>query len=152
MIYRRLFQVPSWSVGGPFGELERMRRQMDQLLARFGDAESPRQQAGVFPAINLTEDKDTYYIRAELPGVRADDLEIQTTGQNLSISGERKIQAEQQEVKYHRRERESGKFSRIVALPGEIDTGKVNAGLKNGILTITLPKAEKAKPKQVKVR
>ena len=152
MIYRRLFHLPTWGPGTPFGELERMRRQMENILARYGEADLPRQQAGVFPAINLTEDKDNYYIRAELPGVKAKDLDIQTTGQNLSISGERKIQAEEGDVKYHRREREAGKFSRIIALPAEIDSEKVNAGLVNGVLTVSIPKAEKAKPRQVTVK
>ena len=152
MIYRRLFQLPTWGFGTPLAELERMRRQMENILARYGETDLPRQQAGVFPAINLTEDQDTYYLRAELPGVKAEDLDIQTTGQNLSISGERKIHAEEGNVKYHRREREAGKFSRIIALPAEIDSEKVKAGLTNGVLTITIPKAEKAKPRQVTVK
>ncbi len=152
MIYRRFFHLPTWSVRNPFGELEQMRRQMENILTRYGEADFPRQQAGVFPAINLTEDKDTFYIRAELPGVKAGDLDIQATGQNLSISGERKIEAENEGVKYHRREREAGKFSRIIALPGDIDSDKVSAGIANGILTVTIPKAEKLKPKQVTVK
>ena len=152
MIYRRFFHLPTWSVRNPFGELEQMRRQMENILTRYGEADFPQQQAGVFPAINLTEDKDTFYIRAELPGVKAGDLDIQATGQNLSISGERKIEAENEGVKYHRREREAGKFSRIIALPGDIDSDKVSAGIANGILTVTIPKAEKLKPKQVTVK
>ena len=150
MIYRRLFNVPTWQVRSPFGELERMRQQMDRLLE---EARAPYQppQAGVFPLTNLSEDKENYYIRAELPGVKGDELDIQVTGNNLAISGERKIAAEEEGAKYHRREREAGTFSRMIGLPGEVDTDKVDANLKNGILTVVVPKAEIAKPKQISV-
>ena len=149
MIYRRLYNVPTWRVRSPFGELERMRQQMERL---FEDATTPRQRAlsGVFPLTNLTEDKDNYHIRAELPGVSGDELDIQITANNLAISGERKITAEEG-VKYHRREREAGTFSRMIGLPGEVDTNKVDANMENGILTVVVPKAEIAKPKQITV-
>ena len=150
MIYRRLFDFPTFRVRSSFGELERMRRQMDRL---FDEAMTPHQlpQAGVFPLVNLTEDKDKYYIRAELPGVKADELDIQVTGNNLAITGERKIAAEDEGAKYHRREREAGTFSRMIGLPGEVDTDKVEAKLENGILTVLVSKAEVAKPKQITV-
>ena len=150
MIYRRLFNVPTWQFRSPFGELERMRHQMDRL---FEEARAPYKeaQAGVFPLTNLSEDKENYYVRAELAGVKGDQLDIQVTGNNLAISGERKIAAEEEGARYHRREREAGTFSRMIGLPGEIDADKVNANLKNGILTIVVPKAEIAKPKQISV-
>jgi HSP20 family protein len=150
MIYRRLFNVPTWQFRSPFGELERMRQQLDRMLE---DSRVPykRAQAGVFPLTNLTENKDNYYVRAELPGVKGDELDIQVTGNNLAISGERKIAAEQEGARYHRREREAGTFSRMIGLPGEVDTDKVDASLENGILTIVVPKAEIAKPKQITV-
>jgi len=150
MIYRRLFDFPTWRLRSPFGELERMRRQMDRL---YEDAMASHRlpQAGVFPLINLTEDKDKYYVRAELPGVKGDELDIQVTGNNLAISGERKIAAEQEGARYHRREREAGTFSRMIGLPGEVDTDKVEASLQNGILTVAVSKAEIAKPKQITV-
>ena len=85
-------------------------------------------------------------------GVKADELDISATGNALSISGERKIGQEDETVRYHRREREAGTFSRIISLPGEGDADKINAELKDGILTIHIPKAEKAKPKQISVK
>ena len=150
MIYRRLFNVPSWQFRSPFGELERMRKQLDRL---FEETRAPYQpaQAGVFPLTNLSEDKDNYYVRAELPGVKGDQLDIQVTGNNLAISGERKIAAEEEGARYHRREREAGTFSRMIGLPGEVDTDKVDANLQNGILTVVVPKAEIAKPKQITI-
>lgn len=151
MIYRRMFGVPTWNVRSPFSELERMRQQMDKFLSRVPDSGMPSLHAGVFPSINLTEDKDHYYLRAELPGISAEDLDIQATGNNLSISGERKIEVEKDNVRYHRKEREEGKFSRAISLPGDIDADGVSASLTNGILRVSVPKAEKAKPKQISI-
>ena len=151
MIYRRMFGVPSWNVRSPFNELARLRQQMDNLFNRVPDGDMPSLHAGVFPSINLTEDKDHYYIRAELPGISAEELDIQATGNNLSISGERKIEAEKDNVRYHRKEREAGKFSRAISLPGDIDPDGVSGSLTNGILKVSVPKAEKAKPKQISI-
>ena len=149
MIYRRFFNVPTWRLRSPFEELHRMRQQLDRL---FEDSADPHQalSAGVFPLSNLTEDKDNYYVRAELPGVKGEELDIQVTANNLAISGERKIAAEE-EAKYHRREREAGSFSRMIGLPGDINSDKVDAKMENGILTIVVAKAEAAKPKQITV-
>ena len=150
MIYRRLFNVPTWQFRSPFGELERMRQQMDRL---FEEARAPYKeaQAGVFPLTNLSEDKENYYVRAELPGVKGDELDIQVTGKNLAISGERKIASVVEGARYHRREREAGTFSRMIGLPGDINRDSVDAKLENGILTVVVPKAEIAKPKQITV-
>ncbi len=148
MIYRRFFNVPTFRFRSPWDELHRMRQQLDQV---FDDAPDQRASAGVFPLANLTEDKDNYYVRAELPGVKGDELDIQIASNNLAISGERKIAAEEEGARYHRREREAGTFSRMIGLPGEVDTDKVDANLENGILTVVVPKAEIAKPKQISV-
>jgi HSP20 family protein len=148
MIYRRFFNVPTWRFRSPWDELNQMRQQLEQM---FDDAPHQPVSAGVFPLINLTEDKDKYYVRAELPGVKGEELDIQVTGNNLAISGERKIAAEEEGARYHRREREAGTFSRMIALPGEVDTDQVEANLANGILTIVVSKAEIAKPKQISV-
>ena len=151
MIYRRFYNVPTWRLRGPLDELHRLRQQMEQL---YDGTSAPYQpaSAGVFPLINLTEDKDKYYIRAELPGVKGDELDIQVTENNLAISGERKIAAEEEGARYHRREREAGTFSRIIGLPGDINSDNVDAKLENGILTVVVSKAEAAKPKQISVK
>jgi HSP20 family protein len=122
---------------------------MDRLLEGL-TSQGPR-SAGVFPLVNLTESKDNFYLRAELPGIGSGELDIQATANSVSISGERKIPAEK-EARYHRRERESGRFSRVVSLPHEINPDQVEAGLVNGVLTVTLPKAEVAKPRQISVK
>ena len=151
MIFRSPLYPSNFGWGNAFGELDRMCRQLQELAG--GLAQRPRWPvgAGVFPLINLSADKDNYYVRAELPGLKADDINISVADNNLSISGERKIASEGEDVKYHRREREAGTFSRMIALPGDVDTDKVEASHVNGILTVTVPKAEAAKPKQITV-
>ncbi|UCF90610.1 MAG: Hsp20/alpha crystallin family protein [Desulfobacterales bacterium] len=151
MFYRRLFNFPTWGLRSPFDEWAQMRRRMDRL---FEGVMAPyqRAQAGVFPLINLTEDRTNYYVRAELPGVKAGELDIQATANGLAISGERKIAAAAEGARYHRREREAGKFSRMIGLPGEIDPDKVEAKLENGILTVVVSKAEAARPRQIAVK
>ncbi|MEX1326443.1 MAG: Hsp20/alpha crystallin family protein [Desulfobacterales bacterium] len=151
MIFRRPLYSPTWGLGSAFEELERMRRQLDELSGGFERRPYRVLGAGVFPLINLTEDKDNYYVRAELPGLKANEIGISVTANNLSISGERKIASEGENVRYHRREREAGTFNRVVGLPGEVDADKVEANHVNGILTVVIPKAETAKPKQITV-
>jgi len=142
---------PAFGFSSPFEDIERLRRQIDQIFDQINERPGyMRTRVGVFPLINLTENRDTYFIRAEIPGIDPEDLDIQATGRNISITGERKMETDEN-AKYHRREREFGKFSRMFALPGDIDHERINANLKNGILTITIPKAETAKPKQIKI-
>lgn len=153
MLTRSLFGFPVRGLANPFSELERMRRDMDRLSdALFGKAGSRLLTPGAFPAVNITEDKDHYFVRAELPGISAENIDVQVNGRNLSIVGERKIQSEGANVKYHRREREPGKFSRVIGLPSDIDVNKVEAQMNNGILTVTVAKAEAAKPKQITIK
>ncbi len=150
MIYRRVTGLPGWRVRGPFEELERMRSRMDRLLDGFSNRPFRSSPAGVYPPINLTEDKDNYYVHAELPGVRSENLDIQATGKNLSISGKREITAEEG-VKYHRREREAGSFSRMINLADGVEPDGVEANLANGILNVVVPKAETSKPRRISI-
>ena len=152
MVFRRSIDSPPWGLASMFGELDRMRRQIDEMFGNWEGRPFGFPAAGVFPLINLTEDRDNFYVRAELPGLQADDINISATGNNLTIAGERKIPPEGEDVRYHRREREAGTFNRIIALPGEVDADRVEANHVNGILTVVIPKAEKAKPKQIPVQ
>jgi HSP20 family protein len=152
MIVRRMFNTPNWGWRSPFDELELLRNRMNTLSRSLAGDTALSRSAGVFPLINVTEDKDHYRVRAELPGLKAEDLDISITGNSLAISGARKISEENRDAKYHRREREAGKFSRMIELPDHVDGGRVEARMANGILTIVLPKAEAAKPRQIKVK
>jgi len=152
MIYRSLYGVPAWKVRSPFDELSKMHRQVDRIMDAFSGRRERRLSAGVFPPINLSEDKDHYFVCTELPGIKADQIDIQVTGKNLSLMGELRIAKEGDGVRYHRREREGGSFSRVIALPGDINADKVEAHLENGILTVKIAKAEESKPRQIEIR
>lgn len=152
MIYRTLFGAPGRRVGSPFANLEEVRRQMDRLFDAYQDRPHGSAGAGVYPAINIAEDADAYYVSAELPGVKSADLDLNVTANQLTLAGERKISDETEEARYHRREREAGRFSRAIGLPGDIDADNVKARLADGVLTVTISKAEKAKPRQIAVQ
>ena len=152
MLLRRVNDWPAWAWSSPFEDLERMRRQMDRFRGDLPRGLYGPTSPGGFPLMNMSEDKDSYYVRAELPGLKADDLEISVTGDTFSISGERKMPLEDENARYHRREREAGRFSRLISLPAQIDPGKVEALCRDGVLTVTLPKAEETKPKQITVK
>jgi HSP20 family protein len=151
MIYRRLFDFPTFGQRGVFQELDTMRRQFDRFMNLYSTASRRSADAGVFPQLNVTEDASRFCLRAELPGVKSDELDIQATGKNISISGARTIHPENDSARYHRREREAGKFSRVLAMPSDIDADRIEAKLEDGILTVVVPKAEAAKPRQIKV-
>jgi len=125
---------------------------MDRLFQNaFGLERSPW-RVGVYPLVNISEDRDHVYVRAELPGVKAQDLEITLQDHSLILRGERKIPAEEKQVNYHRRERESGFFRRVMALPMPVQGEKVEAACKDGILTIKLAKPEQVKPRKIEVK
>jgi HSP20 family protein len=136
----------------PFSEMDRLRREMDSIYSAFVEGRGSVPAAGVFPALNMSEDDRNLYVRAELPGVAPENIDITTKQNNLIIKGERKIAAEGEKVSYHRKERDAGSFRRIISLPTPVDANKVTAICKNGVLTVTLPKAEEAKPRQISVK
>ncbi|MDD3813165.1 MAG: Hsp20/alpha crystallin family protein [Desulfocapsaceae bacterium] len=153
MITRKMMGIPSMGWPLSFDEMERMARQMNWLTGGIlGKPGTSMFSAKVFPAVNISEDKGNYYVRTELPGIWADDINLEITGRNLAISGERKIPSEGENARYHRKEREAGKFSRVISLPGDVEINSVEAKLTNGLLTITIAKAEAARPKQISVK
>jgi HSP20 family protein len=125
---------------------------MNRLMGDTSGVASQHGAAGVFPLLNIFEDKDSYIISAEMPGLTHEDLDISAKGQSLNISGERKISSKGDSARYHRRERQAGTFNRAIALPAELNIDKIEARMRNGILTIRAPKAEKAKPQAIKVK
>jgi HSP20 family protein len=103
-----------------------------------------------YPRTTLSDKGDVFVLAAEIPGVAKDDLNVKIQGNYLEISGERKITIPEG-YKVHRSERGSAKFSRSLTLPADVDSGKVSASLKDGILVLTLPKSEAAKPRQISI-
>lgn len=143
-MYRR-FRSPSiWQ------EMDQLQREMNRLF----DTTSKERvfNSPNYPAINIWTNEDGQLISAEMPGVHPDDIDIDVTGDALSISGERKPDEVAAGARYHRRERTYGSFSRTVQLPFMVDTGKVEASFKNGVLLIALPRAEADKPKKILVK
>ena len=137
---------------GSFSDFDQIRREMLRLLdASTGDG-APDQGAGVFPPMNITQDDENFYLRAEIPGIKPAELSISALRNRVSISGKREIPREHDRVSYHRKERPEGGFNRAVTLPTEVDAERVDAHYTDGILTLTLPKAEQLKPRQIAVR
>jgi HSP20 family protein len=125
---------------------------MLRLLDTFAGDSVATRGAGVFPPVNITQDADHFYVRAEIPGIKPDQLVLSAVRNQVSLAGEREIAREQERVSYHRRERAAGSFNRTVTLPSEIDTQRIDASYADGILTLKLPKAEETKPRQITVR
>ena len=135
-------------------QLSSLRNEIDRLfespLSWFENGSQPF-SSGWIPAIDLYEDKDSVFVRAEVPGMKKDEIDISLHEGVLTLSGERKLEKEYEKAEGHRVERFVGRFQRSVTLPSPVDAAKVRATYKDGILAITLPKAEEAKPKQITV-
>ena len=136
---------------GSLSDFDQIRREMLRLLHAGMDG-APDQRAGVFPPMNITQDDENFYLRAEIPGIKPAELSISALRNRVSISGKREIPRENDRVSYHRKERPEGAFNRAVTLPTEVDAERVDARYADGILTLTLPKAEQAKPRQIAVK
>ena len=142
-------QTTRWEPRSIWSEVPRLRDEFERLLT--GNGFRPFNVAA-FPAINMWEDDNNLYVEAELPGFDMNQVEITVTGDNqLSIKGERK-QPELENGTWHRQERGFGKFSRMIELPEPVDADKVTAEFKYGVLTITLPKKEEARPRKIEVK
>ena len=127
-----------------------------QGLRLFEDAvtrmmSEPRANRPWSPAVDIFETEDALKLKADIPDVKIEDIDVRVENQTLSIRGQRKFEKEENVKGHHRIERSYGEFVRSFAVPSTVDTEKVNAEYKNGVLTITLPKKEAAKPRQVKV-
>ncbi len=136
----------------PFADFDSVRRDMLRLLDAVAGETSGDVGAGVFPPLNITQDDDNFYLRAEIPGIKPNDLSISAVRNRVSLAGKREIQREHERVSYHRKERAEGTFNRTVTLPTEVDTERVDARYADGILTLRLPKAAETKPRQITVR
>ena len=148
MIFRSVPSLPNWNLG--FRDLGQARREMDRLFDSLGGLTGFR-TAGVYPAINVSETGEAILVRAELPGVKPEDLDVTVENNTLMLAGKREVESESNDVSYHRREREWGSFRRSFDLPTRVASESVNARYHNGILTIELPKAAEVRPKQIAI-
>jgi HSP20 family protein len=138
---------------GLWGELSRFQDEMNRMFDSFGRGEGNGPTfAAAYPAVNIWQDAENVYAEAELPGMGLEDLEIYVTGNNqLAIKGQRKEPQPGQGV-WHRQERGFGGFTRVIGLPVDVDPDKVEGRFSNGVLTITMPRSERAKPRRITVK
>jgi HSP20 family protein len=145
-------QVGPWTLGwpAPATAFAQMRREMESLMERLNGVAGDGSMAGVFPPMNVSEDRDHYYVRALIPGIDPAQLDVSVVNQTLAVSGARQSPKEEG-VSYHRKEQAEGAFSRSVTLPASFDGTRVGAKYVDGVLTLTLPKPQAAKPRRVMV-
>ena len=138
----------------PFGGLERIQSRINDLFDEtFG---RPRTSANAslgawYPPVDILESKDGYLIRAELPGIKKEDFHVEYREGNLTLTGEKKFEEPASGAEYQRVERPAGKFSRSFYLPDSVKHADISASYRDGILEISVPKTEEAKPKQIEI-
>jgi HSP20 family protein len=137
----------------PLHRLSSLREEVDNLFNRAFDSDFDANGCGSewLPAVDIYQADDNLIVRAELPGLKREDIDISLHEGALFISGERHESKKEESDKSHRTERVSGSFQRTISLPCKVDAGKIKATYTDGVLTTTLPKAEEAKPRQIPV-
>jgi len=148
------------SIWDPLVGLDALRREIDRTFDTFGSDRTPQswrvaflpgRAARQYPLINLTEDEGHLYVEALAPGVDPKTLDLSVLQGRLTIKGEKPGLAQVSAEAYHRNERAAGRFVRTIELPVEVDATRVRADYRNGLLLVTLPKSEAAKPKQIPI-
>ena len=142
--------VPS---AGPFGQLQReMNRVFDSVFGQYFGPAGRIRSGYVYPSVNVRETDEAYLVACEVPGQEMDDLEVYVTGNQLTLSGSRQGTIPEEGVTLHRRERDTGRFSRAITLPGPVDSAKTQATLADGVLTVRLARTEETRPRRVQVQ
>jgi len=141
----------------PFRELDDLQNRLSTIFGRApvnkeGDKREALTVAEWAPLVDIVEDEKNYVVKAELPGLKKEEIKVGVQNDVLTISGERKYEKEEKDKKFHRIERAYGSFARSFTIPEDSDGEKVSAEFKDGILRVHLPKTEKVKPKQVEVK
>ena len=148
--------IVRWHPGSDvLSQLDRIQHEMAGMLSAsqpWTAGEGATFRPDVYPALNIYDDGETFVVRAEVPGVDPKNIEIEATGDTLTIRGERTLPEPGANASYHRRERDSGQFRRAFTLPKPIDNTKVIAGCINGVLELRLPYAEEAKRRKITVK
>jgi len=128
---------------GLFNHVGRLQNELDRLFGAAAQSWTPR--------LEVLEDKDNYTVRVEAPGLKREDLQVSMNEDSLVIAGERKAETPAEGTTVQHNERWYGKFERVITLPAAVAADKVKADYKDGVLSITLPKAEEAKPRQIAI-
>ncbi len=139
----------------PFWPMRRLQSEIDRLFedpfAGWLSPGPPLSEAWL-PAVDVHEDKNNVVVQAEITGMKKEEFEVYLSGDDLVIAGERKSESEEQRAGRYRAERYFGRFDRRIALPSAVDGSKIDAHYKDGVLTVTCPKTEEAKPKPIAVK
>ncbi len=143
-MYRRYSLPTSWR------EMDRLQREMNRLFEENNPTRMRR--APSFPAMNVWTSDEGLVVTAEVPGVNPEDMDISVVGETLTLTGVRKPEELKEGARYHRQERGNGNFTRSVQLPFPVDVGKVDAMFRDGVLNISLPRAEEDKPRKITVK
>lgn len=141
------FELEPWR---PFREAVSLRDAMDRLFEE--SVVTPAKGIAAMPKIDIKEKKDSVMVKAELPGVAEEDVEVEITDNVMTISGEKKEEKEEEKAGYYYKESHSGSFTRSFSLPSEVAAEKADAEMKNGVLLVTIPKIEAKKPKKVSIK
>ena len=142
---------PTTDLWDPFTNLEDLREEMNRIFDTSLRRRGGLMEGAFSPAMDVVEEKDNYLVKADLPGLSKDDVSVTIQDNFLTVKGERKYDAEKKETNYYHRERVHGTFLRTIELPARVDAGKILATFRDGVLHVTLPKSEEAKPKEIKV-
>ena len=139
--------------GGLLDIQEEMNRMFDEFFSRKPERWSWGKNGGEWaPVVDITEKEEGFVVTAELPGLTQDDVHVSMTDNILTIRGEKKQEKRVEEANYHRLERSYGSFQRSFSLPSQVEASKIKATFKNGVLTVDLPKSEKARPKEIAIK
>ena len=145
------YQTPELSNWTSFDRLASLRDEMNRLI----DFSFPSRDTGLFsgwsPTLDVYDEKESFVVKVELPGMKKEDIDISFHDGALTVSGERKHERENKEGETFRSERYFGRFQRSLTLPAAVDASKITATYKDGVLHLDLPKAEEAKPKRIDV-
>jgi HSP20 family protein len=145
-----LRDVTAWH---PVREFTQMQREMDRLFDRVRGVEREENDAShLMPAVDILERENDYTIKVELPGVDKKDVKITVLNDVMTIKGEKQQESEKKGENYHRVERSYGSFQRSFTMPSSVASDKIDASYDNGVLSISLPKLEEAKPKEIEVK
>jgi len=148
---------PGWGLTPwrPMRELEEVERRFEDIFGRSflptAWGRLPMEQRGWTPAIEVFEKEDRFLVKAELPGMKEEDIDISAVGDTLTMKGERKVESEVKEEDYYCCERSYGSFFRSIALPSHVDAQKIEASYEDGVLEVSLPKIPEVKPKKISV-
>ncbi len=143
---------PGWEITPwrPFREIEDWERRFEDFFGR-PMLRLPVEEKGWMPAVDIFEKDDKFVVKAELPGMKEEDIDVSVVGDTLSIKGEKKTETEVKEEDYYRCERAYGSFYRSIPLPSTVDASKIEANFEDGVLEVTLPKSAEVKTKKIAV-